>query len=113
MAPLRLLADEHVDSAYVTVLRSNGYDVATVGPGYEPGTDDEELLELAVEDGRVVLTNDRDFVELARTCDHPGVFVFEQGTPAGRLGRAIERVDRYVPADERENALVWLGEWID
>ena len=113
MAALRLLADEHVDSTYVTVLRSNGYDVLTVGAGYAQGTADEQLLELATEEGCVLLTNDRDFVVLAREREHTGVLLFEQGTPAGKLARAIDRIERHLPANERENTLVWLTQWLE
>ena len=113
MAALRLLADEHVDSTYITVLRSNGYDVLTVGAGYPMGTADERLLELATGEGCVLLTNDRDFVVLALEREHTGVILFEQGAPAGTLARAIDRIDRYLPADERENALIWLSQWLE
>ena len=41
---LSFRADEHVDSAFVTALRAEGYNVSTAGEDYEPGLDDEEHL---------------------------------------------------------------------
>ena len=97
----------------MTVLRSHGYDVLTVGAGYVQGTSDERLLELATGERRVLLTNDQDSVVLARERLHTGVILFEQGTPAGTLARGIDRIDRYLPANERENTLVWLAQWLE
>ena len=60
----RLLADENVPGAVVATLRQQGHDVAWVLED-APGSADPEVLERAQHDGRVLVTFDKDFGELA------------------------------------------------
>jgi hypothetical protein len=62
---LRTYADEHVLSAIVEALRRRGMDVITVQEHQGEGTDDAAVLEEALRESRVVLTNDADFLVLA------------------------------------------------
>ena len=60
---MRILADEDVAGPLVTWLRSEGHDLiwmAEVGPG----ADDASVIGRAMEQDRVILTQDRDFGEL-------------------------------------------------
>lgn len=57
---MRLLADESCDFAVVRALRAAGYDVLAVAEA-APGAPDERVLELAVHEKRVLLTEDKDF----------------------------------------------------
>jgi predicted nuclease of predicted toxin-antitoxin system len=61
---MRLLADENIPSETVRALRHAGHDVFAVAEA-APGTADPALLEQARSEGRVILTFDRDFGELA------------------------------------------------
>ncbi|MBZ5560140.1 MAG: DUF5615 family PIN-like protein [Acidobacteriia bacterium] len=60
----RLLADENVPGAVVAALRQQGHDVAWVLED-APGSPDPGVLERAQHDGRVLVTFDKDFGELA------------------------------------------------
>lgn len=60
---MRFLADENVEQAVVEALRAGGHDVVEVGKA-APGAKDREVLGLAREEQRVLVTNDRDFGEL-------------------------------------------------
>ena len=60
---MKLLADEGVDSAIVSRLRSDGHDVVYVAE-LSPGITDEAVLELANADERILMTADKDFGEL-------------------------------------------------
>jgi predicted nuclease of predicted toxin-antitoxin system len=60
----RLLADQNVPGAVVAALRQQGHDVAWVLED-APGSPDPEVLERAQHDGRVLVTFDKDFGELA------------------------------------------------
>lgn len=60
----RLLADENVPGAVVAALRQQGHDVAWIHED-APGSPDPEVLERAQREGRVVVTFDKDFGELA------------------------------------------------
>jgi predicted nuclease of predicted toxin-antitoxin system len=60
----RLLADENVAGAVVAALRQQGHDVAWIHED-APGSPDPEVLARAQREGRVVVTFDKDFGELA------------------------------------------------
>jgi len=60
---VNLLADEGVDAPIVARLRGDGHDVVYVAE-LAPGIGDEAVLELAREEGRVLVTTDKDFGEL-------------------------------------------------
>lgn len=61
---VRLLANENVPGAVVTALRQQGHDVAWIHED-APGSPDPAVLARAQLDGRVVVTFDKDFGELA------------------------------------------------
>lgn len=61
---MRFLADENLPRPVVQRLRREGLDVRWVQEDF-PGVRDEEVLEAAAQDGRVLLTFDKDFGELA------------------------------------------------
>jgi predicted nuclease of predicted toxin-antitoxin system len=61
---LRILADESVEGEIVARLRSEGHDVAYV-PETSAGIRDDEVLARANAEGRVLLTEDKDFGDLA------------------------------------------------
>ncbi|HUE70694.1 MAG TPA: DUF5615 family PIN-like protein [Pirellulaceae bacterium] len=60
---MKLLADECCDMPLVSGLRSDGHDVVYVKE-LAPGSDDQAVLQLAVADQRILLTEDKDFGEL-------------------------------------------------
>ena len=103
-----IVADEHVPSAVVNALRSKGYDVRRAQDEYSQGDDDLELLENCAEDGRALLTNDRNFVTHADEVDHLGVIIYTDQKPSPReVLRAIMRVENAY-SNDLENRKVWL-----
>ena len=60
---MRFLADECCDHAAVRALRSVGHDVETVGE-LSPEAEDPQVMELAATEGRILLTEDKDFGQL-------------------------------------------------
>ena len=61
---MNLIADEGVDGQLVARLRDEGHNVLYVAE-MEPGISDETVLDLANREGRLLLTADNDFGELA------------------------------------------------
>ena len=57
------LADENVPRASILLLRQHGLDIRSIGED-APGTPDARVLEEAHNEGRILLTFDRDFGEL-------------------------------------------------
>ena len=60
---MRFLANENLPGTAVTALAAAGHDVVWVRT---PGTTDPEVLAWAAREGRILLTFDKDFGELAR-----------------------------------------------
>jgi Uncharacterized protein conserved in bacteria len=71
---MQFLADESCDFAVVRVLRTAGYDVMAVRDMI-PGAADEAVITLALQESRILLTEDKDFGQLvfASSMESPGV----------------------------------------
>lgn len=73
---LRLLADENVYREIVEAIRTHGFDVKTADELGAAGAGDEEILDLARAEKRLLVTFDRDFSDVRYLPrDVPGVIV--------------------------------------
>ncbi len=61
---LKFLADECCDAGLVSTLRGSGYDVTYITEQCA-GTSDDDVLLRAYNEGRILLTEDKDFGELS------------------------------------------------
>jgi hypothetical protein len=80
---VRLLADENFPFAAVRALQEAGHDVVWIGTA-APGSSDLEVLARTAREGRVLITFDKDFGELARSASLPltcGVVLFRIPMP--------------------------------
>jgi predicted nuclease of predicted toxin-antitoxin system len=75
---MRFLLDENVDYRLVSFLLKRGYDVTSVAKDYLYGLADEDVLAMATQEHRILITNDKDFGELVvrRHFPHRGVLLF-------------------------------------
>ena len=60
---MRFLADENVSRVVIERLRAEGHDVISVTET-QPSAPDDEILNVAEADGRILITEDRDFGEM-------------------------------------------------
>jgi hypothetical protein len=60
----QFLANENIIKQAVDLARQNGFDVAWVAE-IAPGAEDDRVLQLALGEGRVLVTLDKDFGEMA------------------------------------------------
>jgi len=94
---LKAYADEHVQSAIVESLRKRGLDVVTVQERGRHATNDATLLALALEEKRILLTNDHDFLKLASVFSDQGeafapIFYWpQQRRSVGEVVRSVIR----------------------
>ena len=89
--PLALLCDEHIPFPIIDGLRRRGIDVTTVQESGMRGALDRLILEAAHMQGRVVYTNDSDFLRHhAIGSDHSGIIYHHILDYS--LGEAIRRV---------------------
>lgn len=85
---VRFYADEHVPSAVVKGLRLHGADVLTTSEA--GGASNEEQLAFAARDGRVLYTQDADFLRLHRAgVAHAGIAYAKQGRTVGEVVRGL------------------------
>lgn len=81
---MRLLANENFPFDAVVALRENGHDVAWIREGVR-GINDEQVLQRAQEEERLLITFDKDFGELAFRSKLPatsGVILFRISAPS-------------------------------
>lgn len=81
---MRFLANENFPGAVVVALADAGHDVVWIRTE-SPGSTDANVLAWAARDGRILLTFDKDFGELARRSSLPpacGVMLFRMPMPA-------------------------------
>lgn len=100
---MRILADENILGVSITRLRDHGYDVLSVRETY-PSEDDLNLLELATEEERLLITHDTDFGELVHRDNIPaphGVLLF----------RLYENLPMEVKVEFVANSVIAWNSW--
>ena len=87
-------------------LASQGHDVLSALEGHARATD-EELLALAMEEGRILITEDKDFGELVfvRRLPHPCIVRFVEMTVAEKVTAMRELIQQH-PDLMSEGALI-------
>lgn len=110
---LAICMDVHVPQSLARALRERSIDVLT---SQEDGTreaDDESLLERAASLGRLLLTQDEDFLAIIPRWqqsgrEFPGVFFARQGLPIGRLAGDLELCLTCCSAEELRRRVIHL-----
>jgi predicted nuclease of predicted toxin-antitoxin system len=85
---MRVLANETIPAAVINALVSRGHDVKWIRTT-APGASDKTVLEIAQREGRLIVTFDKDFGELAFRAGLPstcGIVTVQQD--AGAAGRS-------------------------
>jgi uncharacterized protein with PIN domain len=101
VSKLRYYADEHVSKAVIRGLRQRGVDVLTVPEANKLGATDEEHLAFALAEGRVVFTQDDDFLRLASSGKaHAGIVYAPQHTPIGEIIQGLMLIFQVLEAED-------------
>jgi len=93
-----MMVDECLPRLLVLELRMRGHDVAWVRESFR-GFEDEKILALATSEGRIVLTEDRDYGTLTMRLRQPAVGLVIAhmsrfpGTVAEIAGRVAQEID--------------------
>ncbi len=113
---MRFLLDQSADARLVAWLTERGHDAVRIGRDHPPGLPDEEVLAIAKREGRILITDDRDFGELVfrHRQPHAGVIYLRLASYSFALTTArlndvltnhASRLDRFLvvtPASVRE-----------
>ena len=88
---MRFHLDEHIDTAIADSLRRRGIDVTTTPEAGLRGARDEAHVAFALSEGRVVVTNDADFLRLhSQGVQHAGIAFTQHGLRSiGELLRGL------------------------
>jgi predicted nuclease of predicted toxin-antitoxin system len=97
---VKLLADENVDAAVVTWLRAEGHDVRYAAEDVQ-ATPDPEVLRIATEQGRILLTSDRDFGEIVFRMGQATVGLILLRLQAASQGARLAMLQPHWPEVER------------
>jgi uncharacterized protein with PIN domain len=99
--PVKFYADEQVSHAVVRGLRQRGVDVLTAADAGLLGAADEQHLVLARRQGRVIFTQDDDFLRLhAAGARHAGIIYAAQGTGVGDIVRGLMLIHDVLDAED-------------
>ncbi len=105
---MRFLADESCDFAAIRALRQAGHDVKSVREAFS-GATDEQVLDLANGEKRLLLTEDKDFGRLffAGAVESSGVVLIRFPALArSQLGAVIEEVVQTIGEDLKDSFAV-------
>src|SRR3989344_1273193 len=61
---MKFLTDENIATSVVHALRNAEFDVKDIKEERLQGTSDEEILDLALREKRIIITHDKDYAEL-------------------------------------------------
>jgi uncharacterized protein with PIN domain len=101
MSKISFYTDEHVAQAVVRGLRQRGVEVLTVAEAGLLGASDEQHLERARTKGRVLFTQDADFLRLhSAGVGHAGIVYAPQGTSMGEIIRGLMTIHRLLETDD-------------
>ena len=101
MSPFRhpLITDESIHPRVVAYLRSRGFDVVDVKEQGWRGMSDEEILSRAHDEGRVVISHDRDFGTLAVVAGRPFTGILYLRPADIQAERTIEKLSQFPDAE--------------
>ena len=109
MSEIRFYADEHVATAIVTALRLGGADILTAAEAGLLGADDNEHLQFALSQRRVIFTQDADFLRLSAVGQsHAGIVYAHQLSKIGPLVRGLMLIHSVLAAEDMFGAVEYL-----
>ncbi|MFQ5963779.1 MAG: DUF5615 family PIN-like protein [Candidatus Scalinduaceae bacterium] len=101
---LKFYTDEHIPNSVVKGLRLRGIDVLTTKEADMLGTTDEKHIAFAKKEGRIIFTQDEDFLKLHyKGFEHNGIVYTHQRTPIGNIVRGLMLIHQVLDSDEMKN----------
>lgn len=108
-ARIKFYTDEHVSKVVVKGLRGRGVDVLTIAEAGTLGASDDEHLERAKHDKRVIFTQDADFLHLhAAGKKHAGIVYATQGTSISKIISGLLLIYQVLDVKDMENHVEYL-----
>jgi len=100
---MRLVADQNVERPVVVLLREAGHDLLYIAES-APGIPDTEVLRLADQEARLLITNDKDFAELAflQRKTETGILLVRMP-----LARSLQKAERIIELLEDQGPVLF------
>ena len=106
---IALYMDVHVREAVTLELRRRGVDVLMAKEDNANKFEDAMLLDRAMELGRVLFTQDEDFLKLhASGVEHAGIAYTPQGAAIGDIIRGLMLIQQVLNAEEMRGHIEYL-----
>jgi hypothetical protein len=106
---IKFYMDEHVSMAVIRGLRRRGVDVLTTQEANLLGAADLAHWELAAREGRVIFSQDEDFLVLhRRNIAHAGIVYAHPQTPIGEIVRGLMLIHDVLSAEEMQGRVEFL-----
>src|SRR5438876_6492989 len=101
--------DEHINPRVTSALRRRGVDVLTAREAGLTSADDRRHLARAVIEGRVLCTQDVDFLRMQSAgLSHRGIVYVPQHTPIGYMVRGLLLIHETLSAEDMQNRVEYL-----
>jgi len=104
----RILCDENAEPQVVLYLERQGHTAVYVPEVLGKGATDAEIAERARKKDRVVLTNDKDFLDTNRFPNVTVLYYSYNEASAYEIAEAVEEVAENVPEQSQLPRTVWL-----
>ena len=109
MSQIRFQTDEHIPAAVIAGLRRRQIDVLSTPQANLLGAADEQQLAFAVQEQRVLVTQDDDFLALhAQGIKHMGIVFIQPRQSVGYMVRGLHFIYQVFSAEEMENHVEFL-----
>ena len=108
ISSIRFYTDEHVSKAVIRGLRQRGVDVLAVPEAGMMAASDQEHLDYARDRGRVIFTQDDDFLRLAAGQSHAGIVYAPQHTPIGEIIFGLMLIFQVMDSQEMDDHVEFL-----
>jgi hypothetical protein len=107
---IKYYTDEHIPKAVIQGLRRRGIDVLSVPESGMLEASDEEILDIARRENRVIITQDEDFLRLhSKGNTHSGIVYFPQGISIGEAISGLMLIHAVLGSDEMKNHVEFLS----
>jgi uncharacterized protein with PIN domain len=107
---MKFYTDENVDPAVATGLRVRGIDAITTQEAGRRGAGDDQQIEFAVAESRVIVTHNVDLLRMhSRGLQHAGIaFIGAHRKSLGEIIRMLVLLHDVIPADLMRNRVEYL-----
>ena len=109
MGKIKYYTDEHVAKAVIRGLRQRGIDVLSTPEAGNLQDSDEDHLQFAFSQQRVIFTQDDDFLKLAASgIEHTGIVYAHQSTPISDIIQGLMLIQQVLDTEDMKNHVEYL-----